>query len=173
MPQNGYTHGAPPARFYHPPDPLRLSPSARQRGRAAARLLERGERERPDDVTLGDHEDGEDRRDPEHAPRHDDVVDGIPTAVHLCRVNKARQGWIGGATTQSCPRSAGSTRRSTCWSSTIPVADDFAVLRQLPDDRLIGRGCLDCRGETVEAPEVIATGSARPGGTWILDASSG
>lgn len=39
---------------------------------------------------------------------------------------------------------------------TIPVAGDFAVLRRLPDDRLIGLGCVGCRGATVEAPETIA-----------------
>jgi 5-methyltetrahydropteroyltriglutamate--homocysteine methyltransferase len=39
---------------------------------------------------------------------------------------------------------------------TIPVAGDVAVLRQLPDDRLIGLGCVDCRGAIVESPELIA-----------------
>jgi 5-methyltetrahydropteroyltriglutamate--homocysteine methyltransferase len=39
---------------------------------------------------------------------------------------------------------------------TIPVAGDFDVLRRLPDDRLIGLGCVDCRGAVVEAPEAIA-----------------
>jgi 5-methyltetrahydropteroyltriglutamate--homocysteine methyltransferase len=39
---------------------------------------------------------------------------------------------------------------------TIPVAGDFAVLRKLPDDRLIGLGCVDCRSERIDAPSVVA-----------------
>ena len=39
---------------------------------------------------------------------------------------------------------------------TIPVAGDFAVLRQLPDDRQIGLGCVDCRSAHVDTPEAIA-----------------
>jgi 5-methyltetrahydropteroyltriglutamate--homocysteine methyltransferase len=30
------------------------------------------------------------------------------------------------------------------------------VLRELPDDRLIGLGCVDCRGDKIDSPEVIA-----------------
>jgi len=36
------------------------------------------------------------------------------------------------------------------------VAGDFAVLRQLPDDRQIGLGCVDCRGAQIDSPEAIA-----------------
>jgi methionine synthase II (cobalamin-independent) len=39
---------------------------------------------------------------------------------------------------------------------TIPVAGDLAVLRDLPDDRLIGLGCVDCRGDKIDAPDAIA-----------------
>jgi 5-methyltetrahydropteroyltriglutamate--homocysteine methyltransferase len=44
-----------------------------------------------------------------------DGVDGIVTAVHLCRRNKGRQGWIGeGAMIRSCRSSGDSTSCSTC-----------------------------------------------------------
>jgi 5-methyltetrahydropteroyltriglutamate--homocysteine methyltransferase len=86
-----------------------------------------------------------------------DSVDGILTAVHLCRRNKARQGWVGeGGYDPIVPALRRLHVRQYVLEFTIPVAGDFAVLRQLPDDRLIGLGCVDCRGEHVEPPEVIA-----------------
>lgn len=39
---------------------------------------------------------------------------------------------------------------------TIPVAGDFAVLRDLPESSQIGLGCVDVRSETIETPEQIA-----------------
>lgn len=39
---------------------------------------------------------------------------------------------------------------------TIPVAGDFAVLRDLPEHSLIGLGCVDVRSEKIEAPNQIA-----------------
>jgi 5-methyltetrahydropteroyltriglutamate--homocysteine methyltransferase len=38
----------------------------------------------------------------------------------------------------------------------IPVAGDFAVLKDLPAGRGIGLGCVDCRGEQIDTPEQIA-----------------
>lgn len=38
---------------------------------------------------------------------------------------------------------------------TIPVAGDFAVLRELPDDRLVGLGCVDCRAAAIDSAETI------------------
>ena len=84
-------------------------------------------------------------------------VDGIVTAVHLCRRNKGRQGWIGeGSYDPIVPFLARLAVTQYVLEFTIPVAGDFAVLRQLPDDRLIGLGCVDCRSERIEAPEAIA-----------------
>jgi 5-methyltetrahydropteroyltriglutamate--homocysteine methyltransferase len=84
-------------------------------------------------------------------------VDGILTAVHLCRRNKARGGWVGeGGYDPIVPALRHLQVRQYVLEFTIPVAGDFAVLRRLPDDRLIGLGCVDCRGEHVEPPEVIA-----------------
>ncbi len=84
-------------------------------------------------------------------------VDGITTAVHLCRRNKARQGWVGeGGYDPIVPFLRRLDVDQYVLELTIPVAGDFAVLRQLPDDRQIGLGCVDCRGERVEEPEAIA-----------------
>jgi len=84
-------------------------------------------------------------------------VDGIVTAVHLCRRNKARQGWIGeGGYDPILPFLRRLAVQQYVLEFTIPVAGDFAVLRQLPDDRQIGLGCVDCRGAHVDTPAVIA-----------------
>lgn len=84
-------------------------------------------------------------------------VDGLVTAVHLCRRNKARQGWVGeGGYGPIVPALRRLRVRQYVLEFTIPVAGDFAVLRDLPDDRLIGLGCVDCRAATIEPPEAIA-----------------
>ena len=63
-------------------------------------------------------------------------VDGIVTAVHLCRRNKARQGWIGeGGYDPILPFLPRLAVRQYVLELTIPVAGDFAILRRLPDDR--------------------------------------
>ena len=38
---------------------------------------------------------------------------------------------------------------------TIPAAGDMRCLRELPDSVNIGLGCVDCRGEVIDAPETI------------------
>lgn len=84
-------------------------------------------------------------------------VDGIVTAIHLCRRNKGRQGWIGeGGYGPIIPFLRRLEVRQYVLEFTIPVAGDFDVLAKLPDDRLIGLGCVDCRREEIEAPETIA-----------------
>ena len=81
-------------------------------------------------------------------------VDGITTAVHLCRRNKGRQGWIGeGGYDPIVPFLRKLEVDQYVLEFTIPVAGDFSVLRQLPDDRQVGLGCVDCRSEQVESPE--------------------
>ena len=39
----------------------------------------------------------------------------------------------------------------------IPVAGDYDVLREIPEDKAIGLGCVDCRGEKIDAPEKIVS----------------
>jgi 5-methyltetrahydropteroyltriglutamate--homocysteine methyltransferase len=83
-------------------------------------------------------------------------IDGVITAVHLCRRNKGRQGWIGeGGYGPIVPFLGRLEVQQYVLEFTIPVAGDFAVLRELPDDRLIGLGCVDCRGERIDSPAAI------------------
>lgn len=84
-------------------------------------------------------------------------IDGIITAVHLCRRNKGRQGWIGeGGYDPIVPFLRTLDVDQYVLEFTIPVAGDFSILRDLPDDRQVGLGCVDCRGEAIERAEAVA-----------------
>jgi 5-methyltetrahydropteroyltriglutamate--homocysteine methyltransferase len=78
-------------------------------------------------------------------------------AVHLCRRNKGRAGWIGeGGYDPILPALSKLKVDLLMLEFAIPVAGDKRVLRGLPERFEIGLGCVDCRGETIESPEVIA-----------------
>ena len=87
------------------------------------------------------------------------VLDGfgdLSTAIHLCRRNKGRQGWTGEGGYEPILAHLRRLRVSEYMLEfSIPAAGDYAVLRDLPEDRRIGLGCVDCRGEHVDTPEEI------------------
>jgi 5-methyltetrahydropteroyltriglutamate--homocysteine methyltransferase len=89
-----------------------------------------------------------------------DILDGfddLDTAIHLCRRNKARAGWVGEGGYGPILEHLGRLKvKQYMLEFAIPAAGDFAVLRDLPADRGIGLGCVDCRGEHVDTPEEIA-----------------
>ncbi len=83
-------------------------------------------------------------------------IEGIQTAIHLCRRNKAREGWVGeGGYDPIIPQLQRLNVDQYVMEFTIPVAGDFSCLRALPEDRLIGLGCVDCRGEHIDTAEEI------------------
>ncbi|MBT5713896.1 cobalamin-independent methionine synthase II family protein [Candidatus Poribacteria bacterium] len=88
-----------------------------------------------------------------------DILDGfddLDTAVHLCRRNKARQGWVGeGGYGPIMPHLARLNVSAYMLEFAIPVAGDYDVLTDLPDDRRIGLGCVDCRGAHIDTPDEI------------------
>ncbi|MBM3290581.1 MAG: hypothetical protein FJY92_10555, partial [Candidatus Hydrogenedentes bacterium] len=85
-----------------------------------------------------------------------DGVDGVHTAIHLCRRNKARQGWVGEG---GYGPILGALQRlrvdQYVMEFTIPVAGDLSVLKQLPEKAKVGLGCVDCRGETIDSVDTI------------------
>ena len=82
--------------------------------------------------------------------------DDLATAIHLCRRNKARQGWVGEGGYGPIMEHLGRLNvKQYMLEFAIPAAGDFAVLRDLPADRGIGLGCVDCRGEHIDTPEEI------------------
>jgi 5-methyltetrahydropteroyltriglutamate--homocysteine methyltransferase len=87
-----------------------------------------------------------------------DGVGGVTIAVHLCRGNAGRLGWKGaGGYEYLVPAMQRLNVQQYVLEYAIPVAGDMAVLRALPEDRLIGLGCLDVRGEQVDtAAQIVA-----------------
>jgi 5-methyltetrahydropteroyltriglutamate--homocysteine methyltransferase len=84
-------------------------------------------------------------------------VTGVVRAVHLCRRNKGRKGWVGsGAYDAIMPALRALDVDQLMMEFTIPVAGDTRCLRELPERVSIGLGCVDCRGEVVDQPETIA-----------------
>jgi 5-methyltetrahydropteroyltriglutamate--homocysteine methyltransferase len=83
-------------------------------------------------------------------------VTGVRRAVHLCRRNKGRKGWVGEGSYDAImgPLSALDVDQ-LMMEFTIPVAGDMRCLRDLPERVHVGLGCVDCRGEVIDSPEVI------------------
>ena len=85
-----------------------------------------------------------------------DGIDGIQIAIHLCRRNKGRDGWIGeGGYGPILPYLKRLKVDQYLMEFTIPVAGDLAVLKEIPADKTVGLGCVDCRGEHIDTPEEI------------------
>jgi 5-methyltetrahydropteroyltriglutamate--homocysteine methyltransferase len=83
-------------------------------------------------------------------------VKGVTRAVHLCRGNAGRLGWKGaGGYETLIPAMQRLDVDQYVLEYSIPVAGDMAVLRALPEDRLIGVGCVDVRGEQIDTVEQI------------------
>ena len=83
-------------------------------------------------------------------------VTGVRRAVHLCRRNKGRRGWVGeGSYDAIMPALKTLTVDQLMMEFTIPAAGDTRCLRELPDSVNIGLGCVDCRGEIIDAPDTI------------------
>jgi len=87
-----------------------------------------------------------------------DGVTGVHTAIHLCRRNKARSGWVGEG---GYGPILGALKRlrvdQFVMEFTIPVAGELTVLKELPENSKIGLGCVDCRGETIDSVETIVS----------------
>lgn len=83
-------------------------------------------------------------------------VTGTKRAVHLCRRNKGRRGWVGeGSYDAIMPALRTLQVDQLMMEFTIPAAGDTRCLRELPDSVNIGLGCVDCRGEIIDEPDTI------------------
>lgn len=81
---------------------------------------------------------------------------GFVKAVHLCRRNKGRKGWVGSGSYERIMTPLSSLKVDQLMMEfTIPAAGDMKCLRDLPKSFRIGLGCVDCRGEVVDSPETI------------------
>lgn len=85
-------------------------------------------------------------------------VEGVTLAIHLCRRNQARAGWVGeggyGPIIDTLKRLH---VHQYVMEFTIPAAGDLDVLKELPEETTVGLGCVDCRGEHIDTPDEIVT----------------
>lgn len=83
-------------------------------------------------------------------------IDKVQTALHLCRRNYGRRGW--GAEGGYEPIIETMKKINVdqyVMEFSIPVAGDVAILKQLPEDKLIGLGAVECRFEKIDTTEEI------------------
>lgn len=86
-----------------------------------------------------------------------DGIEGIHLAVHLCRRNWGRMGWgAAGGYDPIMPFLKRLKVDRLMMEFSIPVAGDFRVLEELPENLLLGIGCVDVRFEEIEPAETIA-----------------
>ena len=104
-----------------------------------------------------DNPDGEAAYSVDMLNRTTDGVDGIKLALHLCRRNKGRAGWVGeGGYEPILPALRELQFDMVMLEFAIPAAGDKRVLRDLPERFDIGLGCVDCRSAHIDTPEEIA-----------------
>jgi len=83
-------------------------------------------------------------------------VDGIQLALHLCRRNRGRAGWVGqGGYGPIIPALRKLNFHMVMLEFAMPAAGDKKVLRDLPEEMKIGLGCVDCRSPHIDTPEEI------------------
>ena len=87
-----------------------------------------------------------------------DGIDGLQLALHLCRRNWGRKGWGAEGGYEPIIETMKKIRVDQyVMEFSIPVAGDVAILKQLPDDKLIGLGCVECRFEEIDTTDQIVS----------------
>ena len=85
-----------------------------------------------------------------------DGVDGVRTALHLCRRNRGRGGWVGeGGYEPILPALRELDFGMVMLEFAMPAAGDKRVLSQVPEHMDIGLGCVDCRSAHIDTPDEI------------------
>ena len=81
----------------------------------------------------------------------------IRTALHLCRRNKGRSGWLGeGGYEPILSNLCNLNVDMLMLEFAMPAAGDMNVLKYLPERFDIGLGCVDCRNNVADSPQEIA-----------------
>ena len=110
--------------------------------------------------------------DPEHRARFDDPdteiaqaiddlnrvvagVDGIKTALHVCRGNRARTVYANGDYEPIMPYLLEANVDQLAMEFAVSQAGDIAIFGQYTTDKEIGLGVIDVRGETVDTAGLI------------------
>lgn len=83
-------------------------------------------------------------------------INNVQTALHLCRRNWGRQGWgAEGGYEPIIDTMKKIEVDQYVMEFSIPVAGDLAILKELPEDKLIGLGAVECRFETIDTSDEI------------------
>lgn len=83
-------------------------------------------------------------------------VDGVRVALHLCRRNKGRAGWVGeGGYEPLLPALRRLEFDMVMLEFAMPASGDKKILRDLPERMDVGLGCVDCRSPHIDTPEEI------------------
>ena len=110
--------------------------------------------------------------DPEHRSRFDDPdaeveraiddlnrvlagIDGIKTALHVCRGNRARTVYANGDYEPIMPFLLAADVDQLAMEFAVSQAGDVSIFGAFPTDKEIGLGVVDVRGEIAEAPALI------------------
>lgn len=82
-------------------------------------------------------------------------IDGIKTALHVCRGNRARTVYANGDYEPIMPYLLGADVDQLAMEFAVSQAGDVAVFGQFPTEKEIGLGVVDVRGEIADTPELI------------------
>ncbi|MCY3833026.1 MAG: cobalamin-independent methionine synthase II family protein [Chloroflexi bacterium] len=82
-------------------------------------------------------------------------LDGIQTALHVCRGNRARTVYANGDYEPIMPHLLRAEVDQLAMEFAVSQAGDVAIFAQFPTDKAIGLGVVDVRGEIAEAPPLI------------------
>ena len=82
-------------------------------------------------------------------------IDGIKTALHVCRGNRARTVYANGDYEPIMPHLLAADVDQLAMEFAISEAGDVAIFEQFPTDKEIGLGVVDVRGEVVDTPGLI------------------
>lgn len=110
--------------------------------------------------------------DPEHRARFDDPdaeieraiddlnrvlygIDGIKTALHVCRGNRARTIYASGDYEPIMPHLLRAEVDQLAMEFAVSQAGDVAIFERFPTDKEIGLGVVDVRGAIAESPALI------------------
>ena len=86
-------------------------------------------------------------------------VTGITIAIHVCHFNTGRSGagWVNeGGYAPVIPALKALEVQQYTLEFSVPAAGDLQVLKEIPDDRYVAVGCVDCRSAEIDSPAQIA-----------------
>ncbi len=85
-------------------------------------------------------------------------VKGITIALHICHFNRGRLGWVNeGGYEPIIPALNKLDVHQYTLEYSIPASGNVNVLKNLPEDRDVALGCVDCRSAAIDTPEQIVT----------------